>query len=424
MSSKRLTLFLTACILALLVCPPAEAQMSDMQLFAPAEFNRFGIGGKANEGFYFTFDALFWGLESPEVAKIGNPNVPEREVWVSEYHSTTQGNSADTSQLNWNFVPGQRYGFGYVHNRRGITGNIWRLNRQDQEYTFNDASVNFDDKVTGAGQLHLVGQYVVGGPLLPLPTVYDTLSIRNRVETWGGEVNYLLRSHQLHKGGYIELTAGVRYMEFNERFNLDGYQGILIITPDDPDYEKYKAASGDSEDGGTTAEDDDEDIVILGNAGILDTTALQHNSNNHLIGPQIGVRMFRRQERFTLSAEGKFFAASNSQSIHQFGLIGSELDPPGDLGEPIAMGPTNFVHNYNTTEFSPGAELRVDLQWQWTKAVSFRLSWTGLFIDNVARSADMIDYTLYSNSAMGILRENNRQSVFMNGISGGIMFNY
>ncbi len=418
MFSKRISLSLAVGVLLLLISPPASAQIEDMQLFAPAEFNEFGIGPVPHEGFYFTFDALLWSIESPEVAVIGNPDVPSRNYNVTDVITATQGNSADTSNFNWEFVSGQKYGFGYVCDRRGVTANVWRLNTQDQKATLNDVSINFDDRVWGdTGVPHLVGPLSVGGALLPLPVLFDTVSIRNRVQTWGAEVNYMLRSRPLHHGGYFELFGGVRYLEFNDRFKFDGYQGVQILE----DRDDILVAQAGEED----ADDDIDRLIILGDPGILDDTMLQQDANNHIVGPQIGARWFKQRGRFRLSTEGRFFAGFNSQNNKQFGVIGTKLDPAAQvLGQPAAMGPTQFNHSYNTNEFTPGFELGIDLEWQWTKAVSFRLSWTGLWLDNIARASNMIDWTLYENSVMGIMEDQNTQGVFINGISGGIMFNY
>ncbi len=46
-----------------------------------------------------------------------------------------------------------------------------------------------------------------------------------------------------------------------------------------------------------------------------------------------------------------------------------------------------------------------------------------MYIGNVARPSNMIDYTLYETHALGILGQNNRQYIFMQGVALGLEFN-
>ncbi|HYW78446.1 MAG TPA: hypothetical protein VE890_02680, partial [Thermoguttaceae bacterium] len=116
----------------------------------------------------------------------------------------------------------------------------------------------------------------------------------------------------------------------------------------------------------------------------------------------------------------------NAQSVRQSGTLGSELNPiltDRGVGEPDLMLPTDFNHSARMWEWSPAVELRVEGIYQLTRAVSFRAGWTGLWIDGIARSSSMVDYSLGVNSTMGILADRNNQDVFMHGWTIGFDIN-
>ncbi|MBN2295323.1 MAG: BBP7 family outer membrane beta-barrel protein, partial [Pirellulales bacterium] len=161
--------------------------------------------------------------------------------------------------------------------------------------------------------------------------------------------------------------------------------------------------------------------------GTLADSLWYNEAENHIVGPQIGLRYFHRYKYWTFSTEGKFFGGFNSQNIYQHGQLGSELDPPGDPGEPIAMGPSSFEHKRTICEWSPGIEFRLQADWQVTRYVSLGVGWTGIWLDGIARPSNMIAYQLGTEESesdyMGILEEHNRQDVFIQGVTFRIAFN-
>ena len=70
------------------------------------------------------------------------------------------------------------------------------------------------------------------------------------------------------------------------------------------------------------------------------------------------------------------------------------------------MGATSFTHSTHWIEFSPIIELRVEAHMQLTNIIAVKAGYTGIFVNNVVRAADMVDYTL---PTMGITREPGRQ---------------
>jgi len=213
-----------------------------------------------------------------------------------------------------------------------------------------------------------------------LPVRFDLVSIRNEVTTWGVELNYIYRMHPNHHGGIFELFFGARYLEFNEQF----------------------------------------DVEAIG--GTLDESAWYTSADNHIVGPLLGLRWFRKGDRWTWSTQGSFTAGLNRQNLFQNGFLGSHLDPTTPTQFAISrMGPSRFTHTAYIDEFSPIVEVRVDFSYQVTSAISARVGWTGMWIDNIARASNIIDYEV---PLMGFdLSRNAVDYVFINGVTFGVEVN-
>ena len=86
------------------------------------------------------------------------------------------------------------------------------------------------------------------------------------------------------------------------------------------------------------------------------------------------------------------------------------------------MGATSFTHSTHFIEFSPIVELRVEAHMQLTNIIAVKAGYTGIFVNNVVRAADMVDYTL---PTMGITRnlDGNLQPVYIQGLTLSIEFN-
>ena len=83
---------------------------------------------------------------------------------------------------------------------------------------------------------------------------------------------------------------------------------------------------------------------------------------------------------------------------------------------PTLMGAHSFVNSTHWIEFSPIIELRVEAHMQLTNIIGVKAGYTGIFVNNVARAADMVDYTLPN---MGITRnlDGNMQQVYIQGLN-------
>ena len=225
-----------------------------------------------------------------------------------------------------------------------------------------------------------------------LPVTFYGVNTENAIDTWGVEANYLHRFMTDHCGGTVELLLGVRYYEFNDNFNV-------FTAPDDGTHTVPS---------------------FLGGSYWLTQAC------NHVVGPQIGLRWFRKEGRWMFTTEGRFFAGFNMQNVTQQVDMGPNLNPgPNPDGsytpfQPETMAHTTASHSEYTCVFAPAVELRVEGRYQITRAISFHAGWTGMWMNGVARASDSI---LYQVPAMGIDLSDNRQNLFVNGLTLGFDVN-
>jgi hypothetical protein len=464
-------------LVVLLGGPLAAEDLETMELFAPAEVGRYGSGPQPRQGYFFTFDGLHWSISKPGAVPIGFPthrrtlhspgfeftNVNGQIIGVVAPIEEIQRNTHGTEPLASEFTSGNRIEFGRVYGRRGWLFSAFRLQDQVQRGFSQDVDVVFADVPVDPTRLdtwHLTGYvatmtgYTDPGlagtfeenrsgafygnfVLAHLPVSFDNLLLENRVETWGVELMYLLRAGQLHRGGFLEFFGGVRYLEINEAFQVNLF-GTERLTSDDNPFDvvaNWRFAYDAGSDGDPT----DTDPATIGPGNILADSNWVTQAENHIIGPQIGARWLRRGGRWTLAAEGRFFAGLNMQNIRNRGVLGSELgapppysfepDPvntfpaPGYPYMPLKREPYEFDHVAHIRQWSPGAELRLDLMFQLTHAISVDVGWTGLYLGGIARASAMPDYTISEAGAMGINRTSNDQDVFINGVNVGLKIN-
>ncbi len=387
-------------VVGLLLCltrTPANGQgLQGMQIFAPVDSSNFdGEGTKANEGFFFSFDGLYWSIGAPEKTTIGKEGLT-RTVYYTYWGTSTgvasrteiQHNALDTSNLSAQFTGGDRIEFGRVTDNQGWLFSITQLMNQKQDFSAQGVSMVFDDAEYGTPPYHHLDGVVSyngttnPGKIEPLPLTFSNMTVHNEVSMWGLEWMYVGRSDQLAHGGYFEWFAGPRYMEFDDSFR------------------------------------------VRGRGGILDESYWINDANNHIIAGQLGAHWFKKAGRWELSAEGRFFAGLNCQTAHLYGELGSNLATNmGAYNYPQSMSPATFSHSKNFQEFTPGVELRLEAKYQLSRSISFKAGWSGMWMDGIARGANMIDYSLTETDTMPINEANNRQGVFVNGLTVGVELN-
>ena len=190
------------------------------------------------------------------------------------------------------------------------------------------------------------------------------------------------------------MFLGVRYLEFNDHFGFTSGDNPAGVAPNTP------ASSYLAESNWTTEAD------------------------NHIIGPEIGTRYFKKQGRWMFDAESRFAAGINCQNFHQYVDMGPELNPqpnhPSPPFVPLSLPPTTTTNSAYETVFSPVVELRLEARYQFTQAISFHAGWTGMFVDNVARASSV---TFYQIPNLGIDTTQNKETFFVNGVTIGFDIN-
>ena len=365
----------------LMVVPgtPAFAQMQDAQLFRPAAVSTYGGGERPNEGFFFVFDGLSWSISKPDTTTIGFKNLT-RNVYYAPNVMVVQHNTHDTGAMSSDFTEGNRIQIGHIEGHWGWSFENVLLKNQNQSFVGSAVDVVFSDPPFGPGGSQLLEGYVdvALSDLQNLPVTFDDMFVRNQMEMWGLEWMGIYRMHPAHNGGIWELSFGIRYLELDDTFSVDALGGIL-------------------------------------NESVWNTQA-----ENHIVGPQAGMRWFKKCDRWTMAAEARFFAGFNAQNIRQRTTLGTELVPPGGQNLPLAMAATSSNHASHTNEWSPAGDVRLDVKYQLTRAVTLKLGWTAFWMDGIARASNMIDYEV---PAMGIEMAHNRQGIFVHGPSFGIEVN-
>ena len=454
----------TLLVIALVIASAGTGFGQNLETMQPFDMvvpTTYGGGTRPNEGFYFGIDFMAAWISRPSVATIGS-DVGRGQVYYVDrpvtYEQQEKGtadtylmiptvtvnpndsfrvirsedvSSYDTSMLTSGWVCGRRYDIGYMWEHYGIGVSIYDINPYSQTYTMENAKVAFNvaDKpgtdhswlhgittVNGTAEVVFPGNednvdslYVLG----ELGVKFSSLEVTNRTETNGVELNYTYRFLPCdcfgRRYGIWELDMGIRYFQFREEFNVYGKGGSLADS-------------------------------------WWDTT-----SQNNLIGPQIAARYFRTLGRWTFDIQGKFLAAVNNQSIRQNGVLGSNLSTRyetvqnevtnddgettytntyyeylGMQGYPGYINSTSFTFNHRGTDtlFSPVAELRFNAKLQVTQLVNVRMGYTFMYVGNIARSGEMVDYSIAGNSpAMGINMDNNKGCSIVHGFTIGLEVN-
>jgi len=431
MSNNRFRTCLVAVCFSLALATGARAQLEedtyfpgsgDVQPFAPADLSTYGSGPRQNEGWFLNFDQLYWTITAPDRTTVGRENFHPATSDGSSFGF--QSNSLDTGFIDAQFEDGNRVEFGLVRNDRGWLVSAFQLQNQNHSVEVSDAGVSFlpvldptgvfslegfadidgdgfDDDINlntvfGRDGIDLGTPDGMGGFMPPLdgipdvpfatdfgdlvyfPVFFDTLQARNRTEMQGVELMHIWRKHHLGpRGGSWEFFAGFRYLRFNEEFNVHALGGII----------------GES--------------------------FWNTESDNDIIGGQIGVRWNKRVHRFGMSFEGRVFAGANFQSTNQIGELAVGT-MPGVANFPLDLRPESFHNVLHDTEFAPLAELRVQFHYQVTQAIFLRAGWTGMWMDGIARPSNMI---LYRIPGMGLLAGESVQDVVVNGLTFGIEIN-
>jgi hypothetical protein len=215
--------------------------------------------------------------------------------------------------------------------------------------------------------------------LVRLPTSWQFVTVRNDTKTAGVELMKTYRLSNLHKmtkhqNNEVEIGAGLRYLLLRDEFRFAG-------------------------DGGTMGFSTWENMV-----------------DNNLVGPQISANWTHTRHRLQYNMAGRFMFAYNAQNFDQNVSWGEDL-VPGQYNRGLYAVSTVSDHGKQENFFSPTVELRAQASYRLTSALSLKLGYTAIFVDNISRSANQIRYELprfgFRDDQAG------KQEIFINGVNMG-----
>jgi hypothetical protein len=413
------------------------------------------VNGQGIVGTLTTTVPITYTIASPGVL-VNSSNVNQG---IPRAGFVEQTSTLDTGIFAADFTTGSRFEFGRVNDGRGWMVSTFNMGTQTQILNTTNAAINFENGpvgfvdiragVTGTAgltdpafrgdgfddDLDRDGVYGrngrdrgtrngtvlsppldgipdpenPGAPSVPvdyddavaLPTVFQSLSVQNRVKSWNVEVSRLWQLGMGPRGGIWELFVGPRFLNVNDAFSIDGRGSEF-----NPDYYQTSVADMYS----------------------------RTNADNNLFGGQFGSRWSMQRERWQVSIESRFLAAANFQNINlqgQFATRTMEVAlPPGSttttntnpLRDDIinAQTPSSFQQSSNDVTFAPTGEIRANLKYQVFRSVYLQLGYNALYSYGVARAAQT---THYSFPAMRIAGENKSGDFFMNGVNLGVVIN-
>jgi hypothetical protein len=440
----------------------------DYQLFAPADLSEYGNGPQQHEGIFARYDRLMWNVSGPKTSVVGNP-AAERVIAFQNANSQLNlpildVNSLDNSFIQNSNVWGNRYELGYVKDDRGWFVSTFFLHTQTRSITQTPGNIAFadptgitrrfidlngdgiDDDINGNGifgntapfNADLFGvlpggipgpifvpigtpyqqQQIIGttppvinnlfgfvaadgvldsyvgadaGDAVAFPLTFTTLTALNETQVRSTEIMHLIRWDPLHTGANVEWFVGVRYMNVKDIFSLLG------TNPN----------------------------------GTVQEFRLNNIINNHMVGPQVGIRWNLDQGRWQLNTEARFTAAANFQEANMrggFSAVGNQ--DTLDANAITAANFLSFLDQESSLQFSPIGEIRFDVGYKITQRLSLRVGYTGTLIGGITRASRRITYDLPGVFENGVatrgvqINDDNRlESFYMSGVNFGIEYN-
>ena len=219
--------------------------------------------------------------------------------------------------------------------------------------------------------------------LVELPTSFRTVLVRNAATTNGIELMAMHRLNNRHwmakhkNNNNLEFYYGARYLRFRDNF------------------------------------------VVNANGGVLGLSAWDTQIINNVIGPQVGLQWTQTRGRWSTNVNGRFTFGYNVSNWNQDGFIGEDLTP-GRHNHPLYLRPFSFNHGRRDDDFSPIAEMRMQVAYNFTRSVALKAGWTGMYVGNIYRASTHVRYRLPD---MGFLI-GDPEHVIVHGATGGLEFNY
>ena len=335
----------------------------DLQFFAPAQFSEFGGGEDNNIGWFGSYDRVYLWMTRPEDQLAGGPS------------QASQVSLEQADHKSGDFTWGNRFDVGYMTGEdHGWLASFWHIDGPNffdvleiERIDVFDAldQVNSDPATSqdlrtgggaGAANMGLLGQPArdANDPITGARDFRRQNSV-NAADLSSFEFNKTFRIRPLHYKSVVEPFFGFRYMKFSDFYARDGYERFNNVTG---------APLGTG-------------IVVGGTEQtftIEDLTRIRARFDNHMVGGQLGVRWFKRKQKWNLSSELRAFAAQNFQSIE--GSTNIERTYFGAAPGTDAMINTVVFDQVrsagHTSEFVIGTEVRAEAAYAVTRDFSLR----------------------------------------------------
>lgn len=293
---------------------------SDFQFFAPAEVSEFGDGEPPNTGVYLDYDRTYVNVSRPD------------------------GESSLFSEFEGDFTWGNRWEIGYMTEEdTGWQAVIWHLSGPNEYVQFFQEriqAINPDDEGPGGDTIFVVADRN--------PRQFDIRQSVNVASLSVGEINKTWRRKQFHNGAILEPLLGFRYMKFKswhrrddyERFNADINGNPVPFDPQiEGPFEEYTS-----------------------NINVFE---------NYMIGGQLGGRVFHQRGHWLLSADVRFFACANFQTLNS--QFHSYLTRYTALNGDVELNLFNRLEtNDQNQEFVWGGEVRAEASYELTREINLR----------------------------------------------------
>ena len=250
---------------------------------------------------------------------------------------------------------------------------------------------------------------------VPIPLTFSEWAIDSKVNTWGVEAMYNYRFHPFRRG-ILEFMAGVRYTCFDEHFKVFGHSTTKLTTEySDTRIEILLSGSSTSSGGQATSSTSETFTSNTQNqtyelGADLGYSSWNFEAQNHLVGPQLGLRYTLANNRWRFSNKTKFFAAINRQNLYAEGELG--LKPSSSqntnlsqtngtpLYAPVGTVQNRIGYSRHYNQFSPGVDVKFEAAWHWTHAVSFKVGYQVLYLSNIARASAFNYYCMNEDGTL------------------------
>ncbi|MFM7519493.1 MAG: hypothetical protein ACKO9B_03370 [Planctomycetota bacterium] len=224
----------------------------DFQLFAPPDLQEYEIWPEADEGLFFSYDRLYWGITVPRVVPVGNTqffpveplnplvaqqlnNAPGSVSGVIIYGTDQLNLSLDTSWMRTKMSWGNRFEGGWIYNDQGVLISYFDSGPQSQSFTtVNEFAVNTpeqefeqDSPQNGGGG---VGNVNVSQTVSTITTtspppdhlISQRFTQTNSTRIQSGGVAALIQRQVRHAGtnSAWKFGLGPRFVQVADRYDL------------------------------------------------------------------------------------------------------------------------------------------------------------------------------------------------------------